>query len=257
MTRTPRPISARVRILGAILAVACVGLAIVGSVTFLVQRERVLDEVDDRLAAQVESLQTVADDADDGARPSRRRRGDRGPRQRRLHLGRGVPQRGRRAARAGAQRGVGGDHRRCSRAAVPRRCRASTSPTNQELIERVVDETADGSTISGHRGDRPGVAALHRDPGRAWRATTGQGLYVRAVDLGAELAAGDRRDDDLRHRRDRRAGRDRHRRLVRHRAAALADPPPARDRRLHHDHRPLAAAAEPRATTTSPTCRAP
>nr|WP_315267533.1 HAMP domain-containing sensor histidine kinase [Microbacterium lemovicicum] len=59
MTRTPRPVSARVRILGAILAVACVGLAIVGSVTFVVQRERVLEEVDDRLDAQVEILQTV------------------------------------------------------------------------------------------------------------------------------------------------------------------------------------------------------
>ncbi len=49
------------RILGAILAVACVGLAIAGSVTFLVQRERVLAEIDDRLHTQVERLQTVAD----------------------------------------------------------------------------------------------------------------------------------------------------------------------------------------------------
>ncbi len=60
MSRTPRPISARVRILGAILAVASVGLAIVGSVTFLVQREQVLQEIDARLLSQVESLQTVA-----------------------------------------------------------------------------------------------------------------------------------------------------------------------------------------------------
>jgi two-component system, OmpR family, sensor kinase len=61
VSRTSRPVSARVRILGAILAVACVGLAIVGSVTFVVQRERVLAEIDDRLKAQVESLRTVAD----------------------------------------------------------------------------------------------------------------------------------------------------------------------------------------------------
>jgi two-component system, OmpR family, sensor kinase len=60
VTRTPRPISARARILGAILAVACVGLAVVGSVTFLAQRERVLDDVNARLKAQVEALQTVA-----------------------------------------------------------------------------------------------------------------------------------------------------------------------------------------------------
>lgn len=66
MTRpSPRPIPARVRILAAILAVACVGLAIVGSVTFLVQRERVIIEVDNRLAAQVSGLQTLADPGDD------------------------------------------------------------------------------------------------------------------------------------------------------------------------------------------------
>ena len=61
VTRPSRPLSARARILGAILAVACIGLAIVGSVTFLVQRERVLNEVNDRLHAQVERLITVAD----------------------------------------------------------------------------------------------------------------------------------------------------------------------------------------------------
>ncbi|MEZ3159668.1 HAMP domain-containing sensor histidine kinase [Microbacterium sp. BWT-B31] len=68
MARTPRPISARARILGAILAVACIGLAIVGSVTFLVQRELVLGEVQARLVAQVASLESIAgvDDEDSG-----------------------------------------------------------------------------------------------------------------------------------------------------------------------------------------------
>ncbi len=61
MQRPPRPIPARVRILAAILAVACIGLAIVGSVTFLVQRDRVLTEVDERLDSQVEQLLLVAD----------------------------------------------------------------------------------------------------------------------------------------------------------------------------------------------------
>lgn len=67
MTRSSRPISARARILGAILAVACVGLAIVGSVTFLVQRERVLADVDARLKAQVAALTAVAETGDDTA----------------------------------------------------------------------------------------------------------------------------------------------------------------------------------------------
>ncbi|GAA1939764.1 ATP-binding protein [Microbacterium aoyamense] len=65
MARTPRPISARARILAAVLAVACVGLAIVGSVTFLVQREWVLREIDDRLIAQVEVLDEIAEEAGD------------------------------------------------------------------------------------------------------------------------------------------------------------------------------------------------
>ena len=65
MTRSPRPISARARILGAILAVACIGLAIVGSVTFLLQRERVIADVDDRLFAQVRMLEVVAGTTDE------------------------------------------------------------------------------------------------------------------------------------------------------------------------------------------------
>jgi len=60
MKRRPRPISTRVRILGAILAVAFVGFLVVGGVTFLVQRERILNEVDTRLRAQVDTLGTMA-----------------------------------------------------------------------------------------------------------------------------------------------------------------------------------------------------
>ena len=69
MERTPKPISARTRILGAILAVACVGLAVVGGVTFVVQRERVLADVDARLHAQVASLRTVAGSSQDAVKP--------------------------------------------------------------------------------------------------------------------------------------------------------------------------------------------
>jgi len=65
VSRTPRPISARARILGAILAVACVGLAIVGSVTFLVQRENVINEIDNRLRSQVEQLKIISGDTED------------------------------------------------------------------------------------------------------------------------------------------------------------------------------------------------
>lgn len=47
------------------LAVALIGLTVVGSVTFLVQREWVLTEVNDRLTDQLVRLQTVADAAPD------------------------------------------------------------------------------------------------------------------------------------------------------------------------------------------------
>lgn len=43
------------------LAVACVGLAVVGSVTFLVQREWVLTAIDERLATQVERVDAAVD----------------------------------------------------------------------------------------------------------------------------------------------------------------------------------------------------
>lgn len=65
MARSSRPISARARILAAVLAVACIGLAIVGSVTFVVQHGSVIEEIDQRLEAQVDRLNTVASDTAD------------------------------------------------------------------------------------------------------------------------------------------------------------------------------------------------
>jgi len=79
MTRERRPIPARALILGAILSVAALGFAIVGGVTFLVQRDRTLIEIDDRLGALVESLGEVADLSvivEDDAAAEASRRGD-------------------------------------------------------------------------------------------------------------------------------------------------------------------------------------
>ena len=67
MSSLPRPLSARARILGAIVAVAAVGLIVVGSVTVLAQRERTLTTVDERLRTQVEQLRTVAVTTDESA----------------------------------------------------------------------------------------------------------------------------------------------------------------------------------------------
>ncbi|HQX36452.1 MAG TPA: sensor histidine kinase, partial [Microbacteriaceae bacterium] len=60
MSRQSRSLSARARILGAMLLVATLGLVVVGSVTFLVQRDRVLAAIDARLDAQVQALEDVA-----------------------------------------------------------------------------------------------------------------------------------------------------------------------------------------------------
>jgi signal transduction histidine kinase len=59
MTRERRPIPARALIVGAILAVAALGLTIVGGVTFLAQRDRTLTDIDERLISQIEALDQV------------------------------------------------------------------------------------------------------------------------------------------------------------------------------------------------------
>ncbi len=65
MNRTPRLSSARARILGAVLAVACVGLIVVGGITFWVQRDRVLRNADSQLQGFATTLQAeTPDDAD-------------------------------------------------------------------------------------------------------------------------------------------------------------------------------------------------
>ncbi|WBU37805.1 sensor histidine kinase [Homoserinibacter sp. YIM 151385] len=62
--------SARVRILAAILAVAALGLAVAGTATWLGQRERVLADIDVRLAAAAEGLQSIADGRQDEEPPA-------------------------------------------------------------------------------------------------------------------------------------------------------------------------------------------
>ncbi|WP_194395780.1 sensor histidine kinase [Microbacterium atlanticum] len=185
MAGTPRPIPARVRILAAILAVACVGLAIVGSVTFLVQREQAINGVNDRLRAQVESLEALADDS--------------GP----ADVGGGVE--------AAEEELDPADYETVDdflyaivAGLVPARNEASLAlldgaprwvpstysgfsiAENQELIDRVVDETADGTTRWGtavtDQGSLRYIAIPVSMPGDPRK-----GLYVRAVNLGSEL----------------------------------------------------------------------
>lgn len=188
VTRPSRPLSARARILGAILAVTCIGLAIVGSVTFLVQRERVLTGVNDRLLAQVERLITVAgadeaaaDGAGSGATTASEdlRIDDFSSIEDYLYsaVARLVPARNEAAV-----------------AIIDGRARYQPATLsdfdisgNQQLIDRVIAETADGQTKIGtavtDQGSLKYIAIPVSMPGDPQT-----GIYVRAIDLGAELA---------------------------------------------------------------------
>ena len=187
MTRSPRPISARARILGAILAVACVGLAIVGGVTFLVQRERAILDINARLEAQVSSLNAVAgtDDSatDAGTSPTKAVESLRPEGFVSLEaylkavVSRLVP--GRNEASLAV---IDGRPRY-----VPSTLSGFDIADDRELIDRAVAETASGETKIGtavtDEGSLRYIAIPIRFPGDSRTA-----LYLRAVDLGAELA---------------------------------------------------------------------
>jgi signal transduction histidine kinase len=189
MARTSRPISARARILGAILAVACVGLAIVGSVTFLVQRERVLQDVDARLKAQVESLNAVADGADpegDAASPGATTAveeldpDDFSSVEEYLYaaVARLVP--GRNEASLAIIDGVA--------RWKPETLSGFDISGEREFIERVVAETeAQGGTVRGTAVTEHGSLRYIAIP-IVMAGDPQSGVYVRAVDLGGELA---------------------------------------------------------------------
>lgn len=188
MTRTSRPISARARILGAILAVACVGLAIVGSVTFLVQRERVLGDVDARLKAQVESLNAVADStdpptdaADSGPTPAVEQLdpADYESVEEYLHAAVARLVTGRNEASLAVIDGVP--------RFVPGTLSGFDISDDRELIDRALAETADGKTRIGTAVTDEGSLRYIAIPVKV-DGDDQSGVYIRAVDLGTELA---------------------------------------------------------------------
>lgn len=184
MARTPRPVPARVRILAAILAVACIGLAIVGSVTFLVQREQALNSIDERLKNQIKVLESVAGattvDAPGGASAATEDL-DKNEFQSvdeylKAVVARLVPARneGSLALIDGAPRWV------------PMTLSGNDISKNTQLIDRVVAETAGGDTKWGTAVTDQGPLRYIAIPVRM-DGDPRQGLYIRAVDLGAEL----------------------------------------------------------------------
>jgi two-component system OmpR family sensor kinase len=184
MARTPRPVPARVRILAAILAVACIGLAIVGSVTFLVQREQALAAVNARLNNQVKLLESVADgttaDEPGGASAAEedfdKSEFENVDQYLKAVVARLVP-----ARNEGSLALIDGVPRW-----VPTTLSGDDISKNQQLIDRVVAETSGGETKWGtavtDQGSLRYIAIPVRMDGDPRR-----GLYVRSIDLGAEL----------------------------------------------------------------------
>lgn len=188
MKRRSRPISTRVRILGAILAVAFVGFAVVGGVTFLVQRERILIEVDNRLLAQVGALNTVKDsgaaldeegdtgtpaaseelDIDDFSSVSDF-----------LHaaVSRLVPARNEASLAV-----IDGEPR-----FRPETGNGFDISDNRQLVDRAVDEaTAKRGSVLGTAVTDAGTLRYIAIPVNM-AGDPDQGVYIRAIDLGAEL----------------------------------------------------------------------
>lgn len=61
--------SARTRILGSMLLAAAIGMTAAGVSAYLIQRERVLAQIDDRLTSSVEGLQCIAEGCDGSEAP--------------------------------------------------------------------------------------------------------------------------------------------------------------------------------------------
>jgi two-component system, OmpR family, sensor kinase len=189
MKRRSRPISARVRILGAILIVAFVGFLVVGGVTFLVQRERILGEVDSRLRAQVETLGVMANSSTSTSpapspSPSgttTEQLGDGSFDSVRAYLsdavGRLVP--GRNEASVGV---IDGEAR-----FVPQTLSGFDISQNTQLIDRAVAEAEkQGSAVLGTAVTDAGTLRYIAIP-VTMAGDPEKGVYIRAVDLGAEL----------------------------------------------------------------------
>ena len=167
------------------------GLAIVGSVTFLVQRERVIQDVDHRLDAQVEGLRVFADpatgdtgdgttDPADGAATASEivdiRDFDDLDEFMRSAVATFVP-----ARNEGAVGVIDGVARY-----KPGTLSGFDVSDDDGLIARAVDDTADGETVKGTAETDAGSLRYIAVP-VTMEGDDRRGLYIRAVDIGAEL----------------------------------------------------------------------
>lgn len=187
-----RPMSTRARILGAILLVASVGLTIVGGVTFVAQRQRVLSAVDDRLQTQVSALRTVAGTEHTTPSTPASRPGQPATSTQHLDI---ADYTSVSAYLSAAVAQLVPAHNEASVAAIDGQARYRPETisgfdisTDQALIRRATAEadkarTAVLGTARTPQGSLRYIAVPVSMPG-----DPGRGLYLRAVDLDAELA---------------------------------------------------------------------
>lgn len=165
MQRVPRQISARARILGAILAVAVLGLTFVGTVTFVAQFDRVHADVDERLRTQTSMIRSLSAEGEVADAPLLLRQ----------TAEQFIPQRDENAAAF-----VGGEL-----LAVPQTVTGGAPDDSAELLRRVAGlvESADG-TVIGTMDTDDGAVRYIGVPVADDRAS---GTYVIIIDLATAL----------------------------------------------------------------------
>jgi two-component system OmpR family sensor kinase len=161
-------LSVRVRILATLLVVAGLGMVVAGSTAYLVQRERVLMTVDDRLASLVGDAKTVATDSGETTLDN---------------VMTAIIQRLRPGANESSLAIIDGTPALSPGGSVDFRLDADRS-----LVSRVVSETASGDVVRGTitaPGDARTLRYIATPVTVASDARTG--IFVAAVDLQAEL----------------------------------------------------------------------
>ena len=163
--------SARVRILASMLLVAAIGMTAAGVSAYLIQRERVLTQIDERLTASVEGLQCIAEGCD-GTPP---------PTSVQEFLNR-------------AMKRVLPDHNESTLGIIDGVARLRPSSNipfrlddDPEFVARVIAEADPGSVVRGTATTSFGTLRYAIIP-VSIDADPAQGLYVSAYDLDSSLA---------------------------------------------------------------------
>ncbi len=182
--RLRRPFwSVRTRILASILAAAAVGLTAVGAITFVVQRDRILAGIDERLLSRVESARLIAT----GQNPVQDTDGTASPPAEPLRyattrealeavIAQVVPDRN--ESTLGILDGTA--------SFVPGVATSFRLDGDPDFVERVVSDVADGTVRLGTAETPAGPLRYIATP-IAVESDVEKGIYVTAVDLEAEL----------------------------------------------------------------------